>query len=453
MKFILVLLTCLSLSLSASADNEDFRSWSPTPPMGWNSWDCYGSSVTEKTVLETAQYMSENLLKYGWEYIVIDAHWFKENEPQGFNYEAHDTIKIHNEYNIDAYGRMIPAVGKFPSSQNGKGFKPLIDKIHAMGLKFGLHIMRGMTKTTYVHDCPVWNATQYKAKEICEGKNTCGWSNDCYQLKIDHPGAQAYYNSLFALYAEWGVDFVKVDDISYPYHLKEVEMIRKAIEKCGRPIVLSLSPGEAPLSQGKHMAVHANMWRIVGDLWDYWDAVKHLIYVTANWSPYIGNGTWPDCDMIPLGRLAVSQHPANGKERDTRLTPDEQYTLLNLMAIAKSPLMFGGDLTQVDDFTKSLLTNKAVLDVNQHSIGNRVSYIDTEKVMWMAEDANDKCYYVALFNSSNNDVTFDVNLKDYGKANNKNMEDLWTAKKSKIKHNQLNVKLAPHASKLFKITR
>ena len=452
MRFIAVLFSLLSLSCAVVAQvQNDFRSWASTPPMGWNSYDCYGLSVTEKTVLESADYMSKHLLKYGWEYVVIDADWFNENGPDGFDYIAHDTIPIHYEYNMDGYGRLIPAVGKFPSSRNGKGLKPMIDQIHAKGLKFGLHIMRGLPKKASVEKCPVLDAPEYTADQFCEKKNACGWCNDSYQLKMDHPATQAYYNSVFALFAEWGVDFVKVDDISYPYQSKEIEIIRKAIDQCGRPIVLSLSPGEAPLTQGMHVASHANMWRIVGDLWDYWGAVKHLIFVSANWSPYIGNGTWPDCDMIPLGRLAVSQHPANGKERDTRLTPTEQRTLLTQMAIAKSPLMFGGDLTQMDDFTLSLLTNKDVLDVNQHSTGNRVAYIDTGKVMWLAESPSDNSYYIALFNATDSPISFPINLKDYGKSKSKKMKDLWNGETTKIKNDQLNIKLEAHEARLCRV--
>ena len=451
MKRLALLLTLIFLPLVIDAQKQDFRAYAPTPPMGWNSYDCYGLCVNEEQVLQNAQYMSDNLLKYGWEYIVIDGRWFEDNAYPGYSYEAHDTIVVHNEYNIDEFGRLIPAVNKFPSSQNGRGFKPLIDKIHAKGLKFGLHLMRGIPKKSFVDKCPIWGTSHLTADKVAIAKNVCGWSNDNYQLLTKKDGAQQFYNSVFHLFAQWGVDFVKVDDIGYPYNTEEIEMIRKAIDSCGRSIVLSLSPGECPLNKGLHVSSHANMWRIVGDLWDNWGQVKHLLAVSVNWSPYIGNGTWPDCDMIPMGKLAISQHPANGKERQCRLSQTEQVTLFSLMAIAKSPLMFGGTLTQMDDFTKSVITNREVLDVNQHSIGNRVVYADTKKIIWMAESQSSDFYYLALFNMSDDALSFEINLSDYGKKRSKTIENLWNLGIEKLRNGRVKVEIEAHGSLLYKI--
>jgi alpha-galactosidase len=373
------------------AQEKNFYSWAKTPPMGWNSWDCYGPTVTEKEVKENADYMAEHLKKYGWEYIVVDIRWYVKNpEAHGYN-EKNPIIET------DKYGRLIPAVNRFPSAKDGKGFKPLADYVHGLGLKFGIHIMRGIPKLAVDGNTPILG-TNYTAKEIYSRKELCNWLHDMYTVDAAKPGAQDYYNSLFKLYATWGIDFVKVDDIASPYHKNEIDMIRKAIDNCGRPIVLSLSPGETPIEDAAHVSTHANMWRIIGDFWDNWSQLNEHFSLFEKWIPYMGPGHWPDGDMLPLGRIGIRAE--RGDERMSMFTRDEQYTLMSLFLICRSPLMFGGNLPDNDKFTLNLITNEDALNVLNKSKNNRLLFNHDGKIAWAADALNINDKYVALFYTS-----------------------------------------------------
>lgn len=448
MKRILLFLLLLSLTITSWAQN--FKAFAPTPPMGWNSYDCYGLCADEQIVRANADYMAKNLKKYGWEYIVIDARWFQDNNYKGYSYVDNDTINVHWEYNIDKYGRLIPGIKKFPSSKDAKGFKPLIDELHAKGLKFGLHLMRGVPKKSVLLKTPIKGLESVTADMISTGENACSWSHDSYQINLQAKGAQEYYNSVFDLFASWGVDFVKVDDISCPYSKQEIEMVRKAIDQCGRNIVLSLSPGATPLSEAKHVAAHANMWRIVGDLWDSWGELKSLVFVTAKWTPYIEKGAWPDCDMMPLGRIVINQHPIWGSARNSKFTHDEQELLVNLYCIAKSPMMFGGDMTQMDSYTYSLLTNKAMLKIHSESINNRVIRNDNNVLVWTADAPHSHTHYLAVFNVGNDKKNINISLDCFKNKKKYKLVNLWTNERS-CAESAVQVDLLPHQSIVYKI--
>ena len=367
---------------------QNFADYALTPPMGWNSWDCYGPTVTESEVKANADYMADHLKKYGWKYIVVDIRWYVDN-PKTHGYNETDPI-----FNMDKYGRLLPAVNRFPSAAGGKGFKPLADYIHGLGLKFGIHIMRGIPKLAVERNTPILG-TDYTANEIYDTKVLCAWLHDMYSVDAAKPGAQEYYNSLFKLYASWGVDFVKVDDIARPYHKKEIDMVRKAIDKCGRPIVLSLSPGETPIKDAEHVSTHANMWRIIDDFWDNWPQLEEHFALFEKWIPYMSPGHWPDGDMLPLGRIGIRAE--RGNSRMSMLTKDEQYTLMSLFFICRSPLMFGGNLPDNDKFTLNLLTNKEALNVLNKSTHNRLLFHHGGKIAWTADASNGHDKYVALF--------------------------------------------------------
>ena len=381
-----VLISCTTIVFA-----QNFADYSLTPPMGWNSWDCYGPTVTEQEVKANADYMSAHLKKYGWQYIVVDIRWYVEN-PTTHGYNEKNPI-----INIDNYGRLMPTVNRFPSSANGKGFKPLADYIHSKGLKFGIHIMRGIPRIAVEMNTPVLG-TNYTAKEIYNKKELCSWLHDMYTVDRNKPGAQGYYNSLFKLYAKWGVDFVKVDDLSRPYHKDEIEMIRKAIDNCGRPIVLSTSPGETPIKYAEHIRNHANMWRIIDDFWDNWSQLNEHFSLFEKWIPYMSPGHWPDGDMLPLGRIGIRAE--RGDNRMSRFTKDEQYTLMSLFLICRSPLMFGGNLPDNDKFTLNLITNDEALAVLNKSKNNRLLFQDGGKIAWIADASDGKDKYVALFYTS-----------------------------------------------------
>jgi len=381
----------LTLTMPVLAQKTtDFHQWAATPPMGWNSWDCYGPTVTEAEVKANADYMAEHLKPYGWEYVVVDIRWYVGNDT------AHGYNEKDPEYSIDQYGRFTPAVNRFPSAANGKGFKPLADYLHSKGLKFGIHIMRGVPVVAVQRKLPILGS-KATAADIYSKEGQATWLHDMYTVVAGREGAQAYYNSLFDLYASWGLDFVKVDDLSEPYHTAEVEMIRKAIDRSGRKIVLSTSPGETPLANAKHVQQNANMWRTVGDFWDSWRQLKDHFDVCNRWSPYRIPGGWPDADMLPLGRLGIRAE--RGDDRMSLFTHDEQYTLMTLWSIFRSPLMFGGDLPSNDAFTLSLLTNKNVLNVLNNSTNNHQLFRDKDLVGWVADDPKTGDKYLALFNA------------------------------------------------------
>lgn len=365
-----------------------------TPPKGWNSWDVYGASVTESEVKENAAYMAENLLSHGWEYVVVDIQWY-EPTADSSHYHAFAELKM------DEYGRLLPAENRFPSAVNGVGFKNLSDYVHSLGLKFGIHIMRGIPRQAVHLNVPI-AGTNLRARDIAHANSICPWNTDMYGIDMGKEGAQAYYDSIFKLYAEWGVDFIKVDDIAdsklYSTHLEEIKAIRKAIDKTGRDMVLSLSPGPAPLKYGTFFQEYANMWRLTDDFWDNWEQLKDMFTRCAQWSPFVGPGSWPDCDMLPLGHIGIRSVDGGGADRLTRFTKAEQRTMMTLWSIFRSPLMLGCELTDLDDWTLHLLREPTLKIMHQEGRNARQIHNEDDWVVWQTE-ANATVYYV-IFNLS-----------------------------------------------------
>jgi alpha-galactosidase len=375
-----------------SQTKTDFHSWAATPPMGWNSWDCFGPTVTEAEVKANADYMAKYLKPYGWDYIVVDIRWYVGND------KAHGYNEKDPDYVIDEFGRFLPAVNRFPSAAGGKGFKPLADYLHKKGLKFGIHIMRGVPVIAVKQNIAI-KGTNFTARDIYSDKDQCSWLRDMYTIIPGKPGAQEYYNSLFELYASWGLDFVKIDDLSSPIYFEgEIDMIRKAIDRTGRKIVLSTSPGETPVAHADHVQKNANMWRTVGDFWDSWEQLKDHFEVFNRWNKWRSYGAYPDGDMLPIGRIGIRAE--RGDPRMTTFTKDEQYTLMTLWAIFKSPLMFGGNLPDNDPFTLSLLTNKNVLKILNESTNNKPLFTDKDKAAWIADEPDTGAKYLAVFNTA-----------------------------------------------------
>lgn len=416
-----------------------------TPPMGWNSWDCYGAAVNETQLLANAAYMKEHLLAYGWDTIVCDIQW---SEPTAVSTEYHPFAPLC----MDAYSRLIPAPNRFPSSAGGKGFGPIAAKVHGMGLKFGIHIMRGIPRQAVHQDTPLLGGD--KARAIAQAYSVCPWNTDMYGVNPDHPNAQRYYDSLFALYAEWGVDFVKVDDIANtefrknaPYSAaREIEMIRLAMDRCGRPMVLSLSPGPAVIEKAWHLSRHANMWRMTGDMWDQWPQVRAMFERCEVWQAHVGEGCWPDCDMLPLGRLRCF----DGGGEMSRLTQDEQRTLMSLWCIFRSPLMMGGNLPDNDAFTLSLLTNAQVLRLVTHGRGARQLARTEAFAIWVSDDV-DGGLNVGLFNIA--DAAGRVTLPEEAiPAGVTKVLDLWTGEDHPFADQPLHRDLPAHGAALLRLT-
>jgi alpha-galactosidase len=420
-----------------------------TPPMGWNSWDAYGESVTEKDIRGSAEWMAQNLKSFGWEYIVVDSGWYVKNHSAGYN--AKDA-----QFSLDEFGRYTPAENTIPSSANGAGFRPLADYIHGLGLKFGIHILRGIPKEAVEKNLPI-QGSEFHAKDAADTSDTCPWNPFNYGLDAAKPAAQAYYDSLARQFAEWNVDFVKIDCISSrPYKGDEIRLISQALKKSGRPIVLSLSPGPAPIDTADEMAKYANMWRISDDEWDVWQSsenfpqgVNNQFERAAQWAPHSRPGNWPDADMLAVGQLSPA--PGWGQPRASRLTDDEQRTLLTLWSIFRSPLIMGGNLLQCDKRTQSLLTNAEVIAVDQHSKNNRAIKTTPKFAVWVAEQDDSKGFYVALFNRSDERQTLQYFWKDLGLNDREyRLRDLWK-QRDMGRADSIQVNLPPHGSGLYSL--
>jgi len=388
---LLALISCQTKNPSDAGSGAKlaFHEWSPTPPMGWNSWDCYGPTVAEDEVKANADYMAKNLKKFGWEYIVVDIRWYVANDKSG-GYNQTDPI-----FSMDEYGRMTPALNRFPSAADGKGFKPLADYVHSKRLKFGIHIMRGIPVIAVQKNTSILGSDA-KAADIYTPEGQCRWLRDMYGVVAGTPGAQEYYNSLFQLYASWGIDFVKIDDLSG--RTKEIEMYRKAIDNCGRPIVISISPGGDRPETADFLKNNVNMWRTSNDFWDNWQQLRNQFSILNRWVGLGVSGCWPDGDMLPLGKIGLRAE--RGDPRWSGFTKDEQYTLMTLFSIFRSPLMFGGDLPSNDEFTLALISNKEVLYVNQRSANGKELFRKNDLIAWSADDPKTGDKFLALFNAS-----------------------------------------------------
>lgn len=438
--------------------NMKHTDFAPYPPMGWNSWDCYGAAVNEEQLLGNARYMKDNLLSYGWELVTCDIQW---SEP-----DAHDVFYTPNApLAMDEYSRLIPAEKRFPSSAGGKGFLPISRKIHEMGLKFGIHIMRGIPRQAIYQKTKI-KGTDMTADMVGDPFSVCGWNSDMYGVNPHSRGAQAYYDSLFELYAEWEIDFVKVDDIavtgaySHEAHrngnmpgVAEIEMIHRAIMKCGRPITLSISPGPAPIEYAWMFSHNANMWRLTNDVWDNWTAVEHMFERCETWQGRGGNGCWPDCDMLPFGHINVNNR---GGDNMCRMTHDEQVTMMTLWSIFRSPLIVGAELRDNDEFTLSLLTNADILRLNKHSHSPDQIFRTRDAAAWYSyedDPAVGKCN-LALFNLKNEPSEVSVDAADIGGLDLRGcgLYDMWKHKSVGTAGEKISAKLPAHGSVIYRIS-
>lgn len=423
---------------SARAAGAKAPQLAPTPPMGWNSWNSFAVTLTEEQARETARIMARDLLPAGYSVFTVDHQWY---DPRAKGYTYNDDIQPV----MDAYGKFQPDPVRFPSSAGGKGFAPLAQFVHGLGLRFGIHRMRGISRAAVKANLPILG-TSYRAQDIADTGSICSWNVDMYGVDMRKPGAQAYYDGVFAEYARWGVDFVKVDDLSRPYdsHAPEIEAIALAIKRSGRPMILSMSPGETPVVRGDHARAHAQMWRISDDFWDEWAMLDAQFTRLENWNPYMGEGCWPDADMLPLGRIAMG-------ERDTRFTPDEQRTLMTLWSIARSPLIMGGDLRHMDAATKALLTNPEVIAVNQASSANRPHFVEDRTRIWSARAANGDCY-LALFNTDKVARAVGIDLSMLGLNGAAAVRDLWERRADGTASGRIVRQIPSHGAGLYRLT-
>ncbi|MBQ2824522.1 MAG: glycoside hydrolase family 27 protein [Oscillospiraceae bacterium] len=415
-----------------------------TPPMGWNSWDCYGAAVNEATVRANADFMAKHLKQYGWEYVVVDIQW---SEPTAQNHEYHQFTELC----MDEYSRLIPAENRFPSSAGGKGFAPLAEYVHSLGLKFGIHIMRGIPRQA-AHRNTAIKGTDKTARQIAKTASICQWNTDMYGVDPEKDGAKAYYDSIFELYAEWGVDFIKCDDIAreLPHEEAELRMLSDSLKNCGRDMVLSLSPGPSLVEKAELYKETANMWRITDDFWDKWELLYNMFERAEKWCIHSGEGHWPDCDMLPIGHI-LQDYDENIV---TKFTQDEQITMLTLWCMMRSPLMIGGEMTKFDDFTMSLLTNEGLIEVlnSTHSAHPlfRKTVDGNEHIAWFTSHNNGKDHYIALFNAGESECAVTAKLPF---AADFSVTDVWNGKNCGKVSDSVSADVKPHGAVLLKLTR
>jgi alpha-galactosidase len=449
----------LAVSLSASMLSRA-QTLAPTPPMGWNSWDAYGLNINEDQFKANATVLA-GYQQYGWQYVVIDEGWYMAN-PTG-------RTVADRQYLWNGNGLLIPAPDRFPSAAHG-GFKPLADWVHAQGLKFGIHIVRGIPRQVVAQNLPI-AGTNFTASDAADTTSPCPWDQGNWGVK-DNAAGQAYYDSMIRLYAAWGVDFLKVDCISdRPWRPTEIHQIAAAIRKTGRPIVLSLSPGPTAIENAAEVGKYAQMWRIADDHWDGWSfphnpdqgefpfGIRDAFDRLAKWYVYTGPGNWPDQDMLPFGYLGPS--PGWGEPRQSRETPDEERTEFALWAIARSPLILGANLTRLDDLTRSLLTNQTVLFMSQNATYDQPIDVSTlgpgfeNARVWRATinepGARGYTEFFGFFNLDDKPAILRTTWKQLGldgaKHSAQNAWDDSTTKESK----EISVTLPPHGCALLQV--
>lgn len=418
--------------------------------MGWNSYDAYWADVNEQEVRANAAYMAAHLKQFGWRYVVIDYYWYMPHPKQGVSEATEQVI-------MDRYGRLLPAVNRFPSAADGRGFKPLADYIHSLGLKFGIHIMRGIPRAAVRENLPILG-TRSHARDVADVNNTCSWSTLMYGVDVSKPAGRAYYDSIAKLYASWGVDFIKADDMSNAvdpegetYHGPEIEALRQAMTATGRPMVLSLSPGPTAISHAASVMKWSQMWRISNDVWDTWKQVLEQFDYARDWAQFGGPNHWPDADMLPLGRIRIRGYGHNLPSH-TRLTHNEQITLMTLWSIFRSPLMMGGDLPSMDSFTRSLLTNPEIIAVDQHSHDNQEILRPKNAVIWEADAQQGGTKYVALFNTGEAPQKLSISWQRIGIHGRAEVRDLWARSSVGAYNDEFTALVAPHGARLFELT-
>lgn len=426
-----------------------------TPPMGWNSYDYYDTTVNEAQVKANADYMAAKLKPYGWTYVVVDIEWY-----------ANDAGTVRDQFQyipfgdleMDEYSRLQPSPARFPSSEGGKGFKPLANYIHGLGLKFGIHIMRGIPRRAAEAHAKVLG-TDVTADRIADPSSICGWNPDMYGVR-NTPAGQAYYDSIIRMYADWGVDFIKCDDICdswmYPndnfsgWH--ETEMLHRAILKAGRPIVLSLSPGPAHIDRAWQYCENANMWRITDDFWDSWPLLKNMFWRCELWQDHVREGCFPDCDMLPLGKLGGG---FGRGEWDCNFTREEQKTMLSLWCMFRSPLMIGAELTRLDDWTLSLLTNRRLLSLLDADCRGTQLFRDERRAVWKNKNHKTGSLHVALFNLGDEDAAVEIGLdalqEGLDAAKPYALHEIWEDAKSEARDGKLAARVPAYGVKVYQV--
>jgi alpha-galactosidase len=415
-KLIIVLLVVVSSSVNAQFKINNLSS----PPLGWNSWTNYGGRINEKAVVANAETMAARYKKSGFNYVVLDGGW-------------HASPQIQDIDNVDQYGQITNKV-KFPN-----GIPYLAQQVHKLGLKFGIHIMRGVSRIGYRNNIPVFG-TNYKVRDITDTTSICSWSNDNYGINMSKPGAQEYYDSFIGQLISWGVDFIKIDDITE--HPDEILAVRAAIKKTGKEVVLSLSPGDN--SKVNHLQAYnvADMVRVTPDIWDNQKGIDQAFTSWKKWSVVSDCNFWIDMDMIPFGHICLSNPDPNylladrkkeggekERERMSLFTTDQKYTFITLRALCASPLMMGGDLPTSDEFSFELLTNKEMLACNQNGVTGKLVYSKDSTEIWKTlNKSKPNEGWIGIFNRTNHNQSIQLSSSDFDIKKPLSLYNIWQQK-------------------------
>lgn len=427
----------------------------PTPPMGWNSFDSYGVYLHEKAALANVEAMAKKLRPSGYEYFVVDNGWFGEYElVPGTIYPAE---KHAHDVNLNEYGYFLASKVYFPH-----GLRPIADRCHALGLRFGVHLMRGIPRKAYELNSRI-EGTEYTARDVAitDPKLNCKWCQYCYGVDMTHPGGQAWYDGLIQHIADLGVDFIKYDDI-VPYPA-EVEAVAKAIHKCGRPIVLSLSPGGSVDPSAIDSFRMANMLRVTKDVWDEQHYIDECFTAWRKWRGKERHGFWIDMDMIPFGQLQLmsprsdNQDPMSkgeialagkGVNRWCQLSDAQKRTFITLRALAASPLMMGGDLPSLDDDSLALITNDQMLACNQNGVMGKLLFErDGVEVWQVLKKAQTDTGWVGVFNRSEEvqELAITPEMLGIDRGAGMQVQDVWNDRTFLLSRAQSRlVKIEPH---------
>jgi alpha-galactosidase len=340
---------------------------------------------------------------------VMDAGWSRNVELYPGTMYPKKSIGVA----MDGFGLLEPCEMYFPN-----GIKALVDYAHQKGLKFGVWFIRGIPRQAVEQNLPI-KGTPYFARDIADTNSVCVWNQENYGIDMNKPGAQAYYNALIDKLAGWGIDFIKVDDI-IP-NPQEIVAVAKAIEDGGHNIIYSLSPGD--VHHPTHLTYYrrANMLRITRDIWDNPLSLEKGFFA---WEKFQGTerpGFWPDLDMIPFGRLDVvatddiPDVPADRRARQSRFNQDQMKTFITQRALAASPLIIGGDLLTMDDFSYRLLTNREMLICNQNGVMGVNVYRAGNIDVWLTPHKMDpRMGWIGIFNRSKSYRKVTLTKQDLG---------------------------------------
>jgi alpha-galactosidase len=429
---VLLALSAGSLAFGAPAA----KTLAPTPPMGWNSFDSYGVYLHERAALTNLEAMAVKLKPHGYEYFVVDNGWFGEYTLQPGTFFAAE--KHAQRLNLNAHGHFMPSKVYFPN-----GFNPIVDRARVLGIKFGVHLMRGIPRQAYELNLPI-KGTKYTARDIVnkDPKENCTWCDYCYAVDMTKPGAQEWYDGLIQHIVDLGVDFIKYDDIVE--HPDEVEAVAKAIKKTGKPIVLSLSPGDTVDPNAISSFKQSNMLRVTKDVWDEQQYIDECFKAWRKWRGKEAPGFWIDMDMIPFGQLQLMSPPSadptknimskgdialtgKGVIRRCQLTKPQMETFITMRALAASPLMMGGDLPTLDDFSLRLLTNPEMLACNQNGVMGSLVLEQGSLESWQAGKQGSQTEgWVGVFNRAATPAQFTLSPELLGLAGKGiRLADIW----------------------------